>query len=58
MLIVPISLLAVLVVVVFISNSQRKKGAMSESSYATLVSVASIIVTIAALVFLFMRLRG
>jgi hypothetical protein len=58
MLIVPISLLAVLVVVVFISNSQRKKGAMSESSYQTLVSVASIIVTIAALIFLFMRLRG
>lgn len=58
MLIVPISLLGVLVLVVFIANSQKKKGAMSEATYNTLVSVASIIVTIAALIFLFLRLRG
>jgi cbb3-type cytochrome oxidase subunit 3 len=58
MLIVPIALLGVLVLVVFIANSQKKKGAMSEAAYNTLVSVASIIVTIAALIFLFLRLRG
>ncbi|MEX2155051.1 MAG: hypothetical protein WD825_17030 [Gemmatimonadaceae bacterium] len=58
MLIVPVSLLTVLVVVVIFANSQKKKGAMSESAYQTLVSVASIIVTIAALIFLFIRLRG
>jgi len=58
MLIVPIALLGVLVLVVFIANSQKKKGTMSEAAYNTLVSVASIIVTIAALIFLFLRLRG
>lgn len=57
MLIVAISLLAFLIAVVLIANSQKKKGAMSESTYQTVVSVCSIVVTVAALVVLFMRMR-
>ena len=58
MYIVPIILLAVLLVVVLSANSMRKKGSMTESAYQTLVSVSSVIVTVAALVVLFMRIRG
>lgn len=58
MFLVPIVLLAVLAVVVVGANSMRKKGTMTESSYQTLVSVSSIIVTIAALTVMFLRLRG
>lgn len=58
MLIVPIVLLVALVAVVLIANSRKKKGAMSESAYQTLVSVCSIIVTVAALVVMYMRIRG
>lgn len=58
MLIVPIILLAVLLVVVFSANSMKKKGTMTESAYQTLLSVSSIIVTVAALAVLFVRLRG
>lgn len=58
MYIVPIALLAVLLIVVFAATSMKKKGSMTESAYQNLVSVISIVVTVAALVVLFMRLRG
>jgi Na+/H+-dicarboxylate symporter len=58
MFIVPIVLLAVLLVVVISANSMKKKGTMTEQTYQALVSVSSIIVTIAALVVLFLRVRG
>jgi hypothetical protein len=58
MFIVPIILLAVLLVVVISANSMKKKGTMTESAYQNLVSVCSIIVTIAALIVMFVRMRG
>lgn len=58
MFLVPIILLAVLLVVVISANSMKKKGTMTEQAYQTLVSVSSIIVTIAALSVLFLRMRG
>lgn len=58
MYIVPVSLLIVLIVVVVSANSMRKKGSMTESAYSNLVSILSVIVTIAALAVLFMRLKG
>lgn len=58
MFIVPIILLAVLLVVVISANSMKKKGTMTEQAYQTLVSVSSIVVTIAALIVLFLRVRG
>ena len=58
MYIVPILLLVVLVVIVATAASMKKKGSMTDSAYQTLVSVSSVIVTIAALVMLFLRLRG
>jgi heme/copper-type cytochrome/quinol oxidase subunit 2 len=57
MLIVPIVLLVALLIIVAVANAKRKKGEMSDASYQTLVSVSSIIVTIGALVVLFLRLR-
>jgi len=57
MLTIPILLLAVLLVVVFTANSMKKKGKLSESAYQTVLSAASILVTIGALLVLFMRLR-
>jgi hypothetical protein len=57
MLIVPIVLLVALLIIVAVANSKRKKGEMSDASYRTLVSVSSIIVTIGALVVLYLRLR-
>ena len=58
MFIVPIILLAVLLVIVISANSMKKKGTMTESAYQTLVSVCSIIVTIAALFVMFVRMHG
>ena len=58
MFIVPIILLAALFVVMWGANSMKKKGSMTESSYQTLISVSSIIVTIAALTVMFARMRG
>jgi hypothetical protein len=58
MFLVPIILLAVLLVVVLSANSMKKKGSMTESAYQSLVSVCSVVVTIAALVVLFFRIRG
>ena len=58
MYLVPVILLVVLIAIVLGANSMKKKGSMTESAYQTLVSVASVIVTIAALVFLFLRIRG
>ena len=58
MYIVPVILLVVLIVVVASANSMKKKGAMTESAYGNLVSILSVLVTVAALVVLFMRLRG
>ena len=57
-MLIPILLLAVLLVIVVGANAMRNKGSMSASAYQTLVSVTSIIVTIAALVVLFRRLRA
>jgi hypothetical protein len=51
-------LLAVLLVVLISANSMKKKGTMSESAYQTLISVSSVIVTIAALAIMFVRMRG
>lgn len=58
MYLIPIALLVVLIAVVAGASSMRKKGSLSDSSYQTLVSTLSILVTVAALVLLFMRLRG
>jgi len=58
MFIVPIILLAALFVVMWAANSMKKKGSMTESAYQTLISVCSIIVTIAALTVMFVRMRG
>ena len=58
MYIVPILLLVVLIVIVASAHSMKKKGSMTESAYQTLVSICSVIVTIAALVVLFVRIRG
>jgi hypothetical protein len=58
MYLVPIILLAVLIVVVMSANSMKKKGTMTESAYQMLISGISIVVTIAALLLLFTRIRG
>ena len=58
MYILPIVLLGVLLVIVFGANSMKKKGQLSESGYQNLLSVASIFVTIVALLLLYLRLRG
>ncbi|HEY8176947.1 MAG TPA: hypothetical protein VIF32_14710 [Gemmatimonadaceae bacterium] len=58
MFILPIILLAVLLVVVISANSMKKKGTMTESAYQNLVSVCSILVTVAALLVMFLRMRG
>ena len=58
MFLVPIVLLVVLLVIVLSANSMKKKGSMTESAYQTLVSVCSVAVTIAALVVLFLRIKG
>ena len=58
MYIVPVILLVVLIVVVVSANSMKKKGSMTESAYGNLVSILSVLVTVAALVVLFVRLRG
>lgn len=58
MFLVPIILLAALIVIVVGANSMKKKGTITESAYQTLVSVCSIVVTIAALAVMFVRLRG
>ncbi len=58
MYIVPVVLLIVLIVVVISANSMKKKGSMTESAYGNLVSIMSVLVTVVALVILFMRLRG
>lgn len=57
MFIVPILLLATLFVVLIGANSMKRKGSMTESSYQTLISVASIVVTVAALTVLYVRIR-
>jgi hypothetical protein len=57
-MLVPILLLVVLLGVVFWANSRKKQGKMTESAYQTLISVASIIVTVAAIAALVMRMRG
>lgn len=58
MYIVPILLLAALISIVVGANAMKKKGSMTESAYQTLVSVSSVIVTIAALIVLYLRLRA
>jgi len=58
MLILPIALLAVLLIVVAAARSKKKQGTMTEASYRTLVSATAVVVTIGALIVLFMRMRG
>ena len=58
MYLLPILLLGVLFVIVFSANSMKKKGQLSESGYQKLLSASSILVTIVALLLLFLRLRG
>jgi hypothetical protein len=58
MYILPIILLGVLFVIVFGANSMKKKGQLSESGYQNLLSISSILVTIGALLLLFVRLRS
>lgn len=57
-MLVPIILLVVLLAVVFWANSLKKQGKMTESSYQTVISVSSIIVTVAAVAALVIRMRG
>jgi hypothetical protein len=57
-MLVPLILLAVLIGIVVTASSMKKKGTMTESTYQTVVSVASIIVTVAAVAMLILRLRG
>ena len=56
--IIPIILLAALLVVVVSGNSMKKKGLMSENAYQNLVSISSVVVTVAALVAIYLRMRG
>lgn len=58
MLLFLIALLVALVVVVLFANSRKKSGAMTESTHQTVISICSIVVTIAALGVLVMRLKG
>lgn len=58
MLLFLIALLVALIVVVLFANSQKKSGAMTESTHQTVISICSIAVTLAALGVLVMRLRG
>jgi hypothetical protein len=58
MLFLLIALLVALIAVVAFANSRKKAGAMSDSTHQTLISVCSIVVTIAALAVLMMRIRG
>ena len=58
MFFVPVIMLIALIVVVIGGNSMKKKGSMSESAYQNLVSVASVIVTVAALAVVYLRMRG
>lgn len=57
-MLVPLILLAVLIGIVVTASSMKKKGTMTESTYQTVVSVASIIVTVAAVAMLVLRLRS
>lgn len=58
MLILPIALLAALLIVVAVARSRKKQGTMTEASYRTLVSASAAVVTVGALIVLFMRMRG
>lgn len=57
-MLLPLILLGALIVIVMTANAMKKKGTMTESTYQTVVSVASIIVTVAAVAMLYLRLRG
>lgn len=57
-MLIPILLFVSLVVVVVTAHSMRKKGTMTEGTYSSVVSLVSIIVTVAALAVLYLRLRG
>lgn len=57
-MLVPILLLVALLAVVFSANSMKKQGKMTESSYQNLISAASIVVTIGAVIALILRMRG
>ena len=58
MFIAPVILLLALIVVVLSGNSMKKKGSLTESAYQSVISIASLIVTIAAIAIVYLRLRG
>lgn len=57
-MLLPIILLVVLLVIVLGANSMKTKGTMTEPTRQMIVSVASIVVTVAAVIALIVRLRG
>ena len=57
-MLLPLILLGALIVIVMTANAMKKKGTMTESTYQTVVSVASTIGTVAAVAMLYLRLRG
>ena len=57
MLTLTIVLLVVLLIVVAVANSRKKKGELTESSYARVVSTLAVLVTVAAVITLVLRLR-
>jgi heme/copper-type cytochrome/quinol oxidase subunit 2 len=57
-MLIPLVLFVILVAVVVGANASRKKGSMTEAAYSNLVSAVSVVVTIVALVVLYMRLKG
>jgi hypothetical protein len=57
-MLVPAILLVALLTVVISANSMKKKGKLRESTYQVVISIASIVVTIAAVAALVMRMRG
>ena len=57
-MLLPIVLLAALLATVYAAHSMKKQGKMTESSYQMVISVASVIVTVAAVIALVFRMRG
>ncbi|HYC51696.1 MAG TPA: hypothetical protein VEB19_11355 [Gemmatimonadaceae bacterium] len=57
-MLIPILLFVALVVVVVGANSMRKKGSLTQAAYSSLVSGVSVVITIVALVVLYVRLKG
>jgi spore maturation protein SpmA len=52
-----IVLLAILLIVVAIASARKKKGEMSQATYSRTVSAMAVLVTLIAVITLFLRLR-